>query len=394
MPLYAYKALDETGKKLSGMIDADSLQLAKEKLKRRQLFITDISNSLRNEKGLNISSTQLLNFTRELSSLLKAGLPLYESLVTIEEKYRNQKIHPLFIRLCDALKTGSSFSSALSAYPSCFDVIYLSMVKAAEKTGRLAETFEDLSNLITKQNKLKKQLFSSLAYPAFLGAFCFCVVIALFFFVIPSMQELFEGRHLHPLTACVISISSFLNECWLYLLLSFLASLLGLFYIMKIPTYKKHFVALLYRIPLIKKVAQEASLVRFCRAMALLLQGGVPLASALGYARNTMKNVLLESVIDNAIEKIVEGKKLSSLIASPYMPSLVTRMVAIAEETGNLESTMKNLSEIYDEDLNKDLQHLTSFLQPLVLIFLGLIVGIVVLSILIPLTDVGSFISN
>jgi general secretion pathway protein F/type IV pilus assembly protein PilC len=394
MPVFAYKALTEQGKKISGVIDADSFYLAKEKLKKRDVFLLELSEFNAQKKEAMLSSSLLLNFTRELSQLLRAGLPLYESLLTIEEKYRSHRSHSLFIALCDHLKSGGGLSSALQSFPKTFDNIYLSMVKAAEQSGRLSEVFVDLSYLISKQNKLKKQLFAALAYPAFLGGFCFITVVALFFFVIPSMAELFEGRTLHPLTQTVLSISQFLTKNQLILCLFACFSSVALFFSFKNVKIKQHMYSVFIKMPYAKDLLMLSSLVRFFRAMHLLLSGGVPLLEALKYAKKTMKNPLLENLISDAERKIIEGKKLSELLYSPFMPNIVIRMLSIAEEAGNLQQTMKNLADIFEEELDKSLQQLTTFLQPAVLLFLGFIIGVVVLSILLPLTDVSSFLSS
>lgn len=394
MPIYAYKALTEEGKKISGVIDADSLYLAKERLKKRQILITQIELFSNKSQEVVLSSSMLLVFTRELSQLLRAGLPLYESLVTIEEKYRKHKTHALFVDLCDHLKSGKSLSNALSGYPKTFDEIYLSMVKAAEQSGHLSEAFTDLTLLISRQQKLKKQLFATLAYPAFLGVFCLFVVIALFFFVIPSMQELFEGRRLHPLTTVVLAVSNWLNNSKGLFVSVILLGIVAVFCAVRSKNVRMYFFRLACGAPFIRHLLIQSALVRFCRAMFLLLSGGVSLLEALAFSRKTMKNALLEDIIFHAEKKLVEGKKLSELLSSPFIPPLVVRMVAIAEETGNMNITMKNLAEIYEEELDKNLQQLTTFLQPAVLIFLGAVVGVVVLSILLPLTDVSSFLSS
>ncbi|MCX6986997.1 MAG: type II secretion system F family protein [Chlamydiae bacterium] len=394
MPMYSFEAVSKGGKTIDGVIDADSLYLAKEKIKQRQVLLIKITPFSQKNHRVRLSPTLILNFTRELAQLLKAGLPLYESLVTIEEKYRGHRAHSLFVDLCDHLKLGKSLSSALASYGHIFNEIYLSMVKAAEQGGHLSETFAELALLISKQEKLKKQLVSSLAYPAFLAFFCFIVVGALFFFVIPSMQELFEGRTLHPLTSSVLAISNFLNNYLPVLAAGIGLLLIGICLVIRQKKFRIFCFRWACRAPFLRSILIQSSLVRFCRAMFLLLSGGVPLINALCFARKTMNNVLLEEVILQAEKKLIEGKKLSYLLNSEFIPSLVVRMVAIAEETGNFAITMKNLSEIYEEELEKNLQQLTAFLQPAVLLFLGLVVGVVVLSILLPLTDVSSFLSS
>ncbi|MES2200347.1 MAG: type II secretion system F family protein, partial [Chlamydiota bacterium] len=285
MALFQYKAIGVGGRAEKGVIDADSLVMAKERLRREQVLITDISSLQEDKKKVILSPTQLLAFTRELSQLLKAKLPLYESLLTIEEKQRNAKNHALFVDLCDRLKNGYSFSSALSHYPETFNPIYLSMVLSAEQSSSLFEAFDQLTFLISKQQKLKKQLTSSLAYPAFLGGFCFLVVVALFFFVIPSMKELLEDRKLHPLTQTVLFVSNFLNAHGFLLLFSGIGFLSAAYVSSRSQIVRRKISEGLLRLPFCKKIILESALVRLFRTMTMLLSGGVPLVEALYFSR-------------------------------------------------------------------------------------------------------------
>ncbi len=396
MPLFQYKAITEDGRESKGVIDADSLAMAKERLRSQRVLITSIVGvSSFKSNPVNLSETQLLSFTRELTQLLNAGLPLYESLVTIEEKQRSSKAHVLFADLCDLLKNGSSLSSAMGRYPGTFHEIYLSMVKSAEQSGSLVEAFSQLTLLISKQQKLKKQLFASLAYPAFLGSFCLLVIGALFFFVIPSMKELFEGRSVHPLTHIVISVSDFLNDNVLLLAVSSVVSIMSLVLLWKQVFFRKRLSRFLLRLPYIKKIITQSALIRFFRSMNMLLGGGVPLVQSLRFAKKAVNNDALAELISETELKVVEGKKISELFAEAFfVPPLVIRMLTIGEETGNMNLMMRNMAEIYEEELDKDLLQLTTFLQPAVLLFLGAVVGLVVLSILLPLTDVSSFVSS
>lgn len=395
MALFQYKAIGVGGKTEKGVLDADSLIMAKERLRRQQVLVTEITCLQANKKKVVLSPSQLLSFTRELSQLLKAGLPLYESLLTIEEKQRNTKNHTLFVDLCDRLKNGFSFSTALSYYSETFSEIYLSMVSSAEQTSSLFEAFEQLTLLITKQQKLKKQLTSSLAYPAFLGGFCFLVIIALFCFVIPSMKELLEGRSLHPLTQTVLFISDFLNAHGIWLLGILILAGFGIYAAGKSKAFQEKMSRKILQLPYIKKIVIESSLVRLFRTMTMLLSGGVPLVEALRFSKKSVGNPVLEELLAETERQIVEGKKISDLFSqSIFIPPLVVRMLTIGEETGNMIGMMQSLAEIYEEELDKNLLHLVTFLQPAVLLFLGGVVGVVVLSILLPLTDVSSFVSS
>lgn len=395
MPLFQYKALTEDGRSTRGVIDADSLGLAKEKLRKQKILVTSLIAHTEKHSQIKLSKVQLLAFTREITQLLKAGLPIYESLVTIEEKQRRSKIHPLFADLCDQLKNGMSLSNALQKYSHTFDGIYLSMVRSAEQSGTLYESFDQLTQLISKQLKLRKQLSSALAYPAFLGSFCLLVIGALFFFVIPSMKELFEGRRVHPLTECVLGISHWLQQNSLLFLLLLLCMGGFLFVLSKKTFFRRFMSQSLLKVPFLNAIIVEAAFVRLFRTLFMLLSGGVPLVDSLHYAEKTVQNELLEELIKETQRKVIEGKRLSTLFSeSSLIPPLVVRMLAIGEETGNMGFVMRNLAEIYEEELDKNLQQLTTFLQPAILLFLGAVVGLVVLSILLPLTDVSSFLSS
>lgn len=395
MALFRYKALNDMGKKVVGVIDADSLALAQERLLREQVMVTDLTLLEKKEDKIVLSPPLLLNFTRELSQLLRAGLPLYESLLTIEEKYRRHRTHPLFLDLCDKLKSGSSLSYILKKYPKSFDAIYLSLVHAGEKSGSLPQIFDQLTLLISRQQRLKKQLISSLTYPGILFGFCMIVVASLLFFVVPSLQELFDGRNVHPLTRTVLAISKWVNANTLLLFSALTAIVLGPFVFLRMPNGRLLLQRFLLKVPIFKTLLLDSALIRFCRSCSLLLAGGVPLIEALTLARKTMKLVELEQAIESAEKKIVEGERLSQqLKRSPLIPPVVIRMLSIAEETGTMGHMLQKIAEIYDEELEKNLAQLTTFLQPALLLTLGAIVGLVVLSILLPLTDVSSFMNN
>ncbi len=183
MALYRYQALSSAGKKISGVVNADSLIAAKERLRKEQILVVDLDLFEEKKKAIRLPFPFLLDFTRMLGQLLRAGIPLFESLVIIEEKYHHHRFHPLLMDLCDALKTGLSLSEALARYPQSFDPIYIAMVHAGEQTASLPTIFEELCGLLHRQQKLKKQLFSAAAYPLFLGSFCVLVFFALLLFV-------------------------------------------------------------------------------------------------------------------------------------------------------------------------------------------------------------------
>lgn len=392
MALFRYSALSEQGKQFFGTIDADSLQEARFKLFKQKIAVLRLDLLTQKQKQIKLGKQEVLNLTRELGRLLQAGLPLFEALSALEEKYRGQKPQPLLLDLCDQVRSGKPFSEALAAHSQTFDILYRSMISNAEKTGSLAAAFKELADLLSKQLQVKKQLVSAMLYPALLGGFCLIVLATLLLYVIPSLQELFEGRELHPFTKIVFSVSSFVRNSKGFLLLIFvsISALSGA--ALYTPRFRSRFIGLVYRIPFIKGILAKTAFVRFCRAASTLLEGGLPLIQAFNQARLVMRHPLLELVIATAEEKISQGESIQAAIQnSPLIPPLIPRMLGIAEQGGKLPYMMRQIAEIYEEELERALAHFTTVAQPVLLLILGGVIGFVLLSVLLPLTDVSSF---
>jgi len=382
MPLYRYLALNETGRKRKGVIEASSLESAKELLLQQQVIVTDVKEST--GKGERLDAKETLSFTRDLASLLNAGLPLYDSLQSIKERWRFQKGRALLAELVDRLKGGEQLSHILP-----FNPIYCATVAAGEATGSLSLAFADLANLLESEQKLKRRLIAAVAYPAFLGVFCLLLLFCLLFFVIPSLQDLFEDRALHPLTAFVLSLSNGLREWWLQVSLAFASGGLLLYYLKK-----RFWGKIVAKTPLLKTFYLHTSLVHFFRSASLLHERGLPLLDSLRLAKTVVIFPPFFRAIQLAEEKIIEGKSISHIWqAEPAVPPLVHRMIAVGEESGEMAKMMNHLSKIYHDELERDLSQLATFLQPVLLLTLGLIIGLVLLSVLLPLTDVSSFLN-
>jgi len=393
MALFRYLAVSQDGRKFAGMLNADSFDLAKERLRKQKILVTELKFYKKKGREKVLSPSLLVNFTRDLHVLLRAGLPLYESLLTIEEKYNRTKAHPLFLDLCDQVKQGRHLSQALSEYSKDFDAVYLSLVKAGEESGDLEESFKELNKLIGQEQSLRKKASTAMMYPIFLGSFCLLVLCALLFFLIPNMRELFEGRTLHPMTSFILNFSQALNDHALIIFSSLVLLVLFLVSFLRRKQGKRFIKGIGLRIPILKRLMTEIILARFSRVFSVLLRGGIPLPETLGLARKVMNNPFFEEIMLQAEKKVLEGKKMSEeLKKSPLIPRLIIRMLAIAEESGNIADMMQNIAEIYEEDVERSLSRLTSMIQPIMLLFLGLIVGVILLAVLLPLTDVSSFI--
>ncbi len=393
MPLFRFEAINEAGKKYKGTIDADHLQDAKFKLQRKQILATLVEALSDKKLGCRLPKSELLNLTKEIARLLQAGMPLFEVLSALEEKYKGQKTHHrLLLDLCDQVRSGKTLSQALSRHPKTFDLLYLSMIANAEKTGRLKEALQEIASWIGKELNVRKQIISAMLYPSLLGTFCLFVLSSLLFFVVPSMAELFEGRSLHPFTTIVFTASRWACGAKPYLALLALVVIgsigVALFY----KAWQKKILSIAFRLPYIKMLLAKVAFVRFCRSCATLLEGGVPIITALSQARSVMGHPRLEEVIRQAEDRVRQGEKIyGPFLNHPLIPSLIPRMLGIAEEGGKLPFMMRQIAEIYEDELEKTLTYISALAQPILLLILGAMVGFVLLAVLLPLTDVSSF---
>ncbi len=393
MPLYEYRAVSEAGKKFRAVIDADSLQDAKLKLIRRQIAAIQIEALEDKKLKIKLEKADLLNLTREIGRLLHAGLPLFEALSALEEKYRGQKSHKLLLDLCDHLRCGYSFSQSLSRHSDTFDLLYISMIANSEKTGNLIHALNELAELLNKQLAMRRAIVSALLYPALLSGFCLVILSTLLFYVVPSLQELFDNQSsLHPFTKLVFAASHFVRNSKGILaicLASFASCILLLFFS---KSWKKKLLALSLRLPFLKEFFAKVAFVRFFRAAATLMDGSLPLIESFDQAKRLMQHPELEKVIANAEEKIAEGEEIHKTFENNAMvPPLIPRMIAIAEEGGKLPFMMKQIAQIYEEELEKTLTRFASLAQPILLLILGAVIGFVLLSVLLPMTDMSSF---
>lgn len=391
--LFQYRYIDVKGKKRKGLIEALHADEAKQQLRRQKILLTSLQPASQKKKGAGqLKREALITFTAQLAGLLQAGMPLYESLLSLEEQYRQDPFHPVLLTLCDQIKGGASLSEAMGKFPESFNRLYCSMVAAGESVGALDQTLDKLAALLAKQSKLKKQIITALIYPALLFSFSMVVMFLLLTFVIPSLEALFEDRAVNRFTKAVMVFSNFLTHKWMFYIPLALAAVTGGYLGLKSEKGKRWVQRQLLRVPVLKTLIIQTAIARFSRTMGTLLQGGVSLIQALQISRKVMRNPFFEEVVEKAEGKIIEGSLLSvELKKSPLIPTLVPRMLAIGEEGGNAPAMLQKIADLYEEDVEKSLTRLTSLAQPVILVFMGGIVGIIMIAVLLPLTDVSAF---
>jgi len=393
MALFEYFGLDKSSRRIKGIINAESLDEAKAILNQKDIIAFKIS--LIKNKKKKLTKKEILSLFQQLENLLAAGIPLYESLSIMAEKNERKKIKLLILDLCEKIKLGNNLSDAMKEHPKNFDLIMCFMVENAQKTARLQECLNEIIDILSNNLKLKKRLVAAFTYPLVLFVFCMIILNFLIFITIPSLFDLFEGRSLHPFTKMVFSISKIACEHKFLIFIMLLSVICFCLLCYLCSFIRKKIYEFFLKMPILKTFMIKLAFIRFCRSFANLLLGGESYLNALSLATNILNHPILYKQFFAMKNKLMEGHHLSDLLKnSEFIPQTIPKMLSIAEETSKMPQMLINIAKIYEDEVDKFLSKITAILQPLLLIIIGLIVGFVVLSILIPLTDVSSFIGE
>jgi len=392
MPLFTYHALTMERKKRKGLIEAHNAGDAKIKLREQGLMVASIQEKKGTVSKENLKGEQLLSFTTQFSQLVGAGIPVYQSLMTLEEQYRGEPFDRIILTLCEKIKSGTPLSQAMAAFPQTYDTLYCSMIKAGESSGTLDTVLEKLAELLAKQEKLRNQMMTAMIYPSILAGVCLLVIALLLGFVVPSIEGIFAERQLNGFTQAVIHLSHWSRDWWwVYVPLSG-AGIAWFVWKIRTAAGKVWLENFFLRLPFIRRLLVEAALARFCRTMGTLLKGGLPIIESLKISREVMHNATLEEELKRAEAGIIEGSSLSrELSKSRYIPQMVPRMLSVGEESGTNVIMMNKIATMYEQNLEKTLERMMALAQPVILIVMGIVIGAVILAIMLPLTDMSSF---
>jgi len=409
VPVYAYKGVTQAGRAAKGTVDADNPRTARDKLRKQGVFLTDLAESSGSrarsqaDRGgaapgrfsfslaslRRISTLELALATRQLATLVGAGIPLVEALGALTEQVESTRLKSVIGTARDRVNQGASLADAL-AESGVFGDLFVSMVRAGEASGALEQVLARLADYQEGQVRLQNRVMSIVLYPLMMLGFSVMVIALLVVVVLPQITQLLESlnRPLPFSTRMVIGLSEFVRTWWWALLIGLAAALLGLRAAIRTERGRVRWDAFRLRVPVLGKVVRLLAISRFARTLSTLLAGGIPIVRAMGISRLVANNAVIGAAVERAAESLTEGASLAGpLRASGEFPPLVIHMVDVGERSGELEPMLAKIAESYDEQVESSVTRLTALLEPLLILVMVGIVIVIILSVLLPMLE-------
>lgn len=408
MPIYEYNALNINGKTVTDIIDADSITTARQKLRAINIFPVSIKEvyDTTSVKEIHLSfltkyfkpkvrTSELSIMTRQLATLLGAGFPLVSALYTLVPQTRSQVFKRILSQIKDSIEEGSSFAAALSQYQEVFSDIYINMVRSGESSGTLELVLERLADISERQQALSNRIRSALAYPVLMFFIGIIVLFVLLTYIVPSITSIFMdmGQQLPAPTRFLIAASKILKSGWWLIALFVIMIFVVLKRIKKTEKGKFWYDKFVLNLPGIGTLIKKISVARFARTLGTLLENGVPLLSALEIVKNIVGNKLIADSINYAADEVEKGNGLGkSLNAATIFPHISIQMIQVGEQSGQLETMLNKVADIYENEVQNTIVGLTALLEPLIILFMGVLVGFIVLSICLPIFEMNQLV--
>ncbi len=401
MPNYSYKALDQSGITETGVLIAENLSEAQEELKNRRLIPINLKES-KNRFNISlfrkISTSKLSLITRQLATLINGGIPVDQALDSVSKQIDSSLIKGKLSNIANKVKAGFKLSESLEDHPESFDRLYCSLVRAGETSGDLGMVLEKTSDFLERKSKISQDVIGALVYPFVLFSISIVVIILLLSFVVPEVVSQFSSlnRELPFITKSLLFLSSIFSSYIFYLII-FLISLVGFLAIRTIgyESVKSKFDKVLLTIPIFKNSLIDSDLSRFTNSLSILRSSNISIINALEISGDTISNSYLRQQVKSISNKVAEGESLaSSLERIQVIPPLVTQMIENGERSGKLEEMLEKVSVYLENKFQSSTKITMNLLEPLIVVFLGFFVALIVLAILLPLIQLNTLTLN
>jgi general secretion pathway protein F len=404
MPVYEYVAIDAAGKNRRGIVDADSARTAREKLRASGIYPTRLDETRTTEPRpertrfefrmlrQRVGRADLVATTRQLATLLSAGLPLVTALSGVLDQVKKPALRRVLSQVRERVNEGSSLSVALAEHPAVFPSVYSAMIHAGESSGTLELVMERLAEFGEQQMAIQRKIQANLAYPTLMVSVGVLVVFFLMTYVIPRITRIFvEMKRALPLpTVLLIQISGFFQKAWPFLVLLVIGAWIAARFYVKTEKGRRLYDRSVLRLPIVGGIVLRVIIARITRTLGTLLGNGVPLLTAMEIVRSLVGNVILGEVIEEARQEISEGATITTPLArGGVFPGTVIQMISVGEQSGNLEGMLFKIADTYEAEFETRITTLTSLLEPVLILALGGLVGFVVLAVLLPIFEMS-----
>jgi len=411
MATFCYKAIDKKGNEMTGVVDAENETIAIAEVKNLGYFPIKIYEAAKRserragkkKKGISefyiggVKNKELVVFTRQLSTLIDAGLPLLRSLSILQAQLKPSKLRDITEEMIEDIQAGTTFSEALARHPKVFDRLYVNMVRAGEIGGMLEVVLNRLADYAEKRQALKRRVRGAMIYPVAVLIIAAGVVGFLMVRVVPVFAGIYKdfGGDLPGPTQFLVLVSDFMVMSW-WLLLVYISGTLILFKILfKIPIIQRGRDHLVLKVPMIKSLVVKIAVARFSRTLGTLIASGVPILQALKIVKETIGNIVIQNAIDHVHDSIKEGETIAApLEEARVFPAMVVNMIDVGEETGSLDAMLMKVADTYDAEVEAAVAALLTMMEPVMVVFLGFIVGYIVVALYLPIFMLGDAISG
>jgi general secretion pathway protein F len=406
MPVYEYTGIDSKGKRTSGIVDSENERAARLKLRKMGVFPTMIaiegaSKARKLSLGSEVKFAQYFQrikvqdiamMTRQLSTLVGAGIPLVDSLSALIEQIENPKLRSILSQVREKVMGGAKLSDALKEHSRVFSELYINMINAGENSGALEIVLQRLADFTEGQAKLRSRVVGAMIYPIIMTIVGVALMVMLLVYVVPKIMKIFEDVHATlPLpTRILMSLSSAFVKYWYIIFILIGAAIYGLRRYIRTPSGRENFHKRILRLPLVGKLERMIVISRFSRTLSTLLSSGVPLLASMDIVRNIVTNVVLRKVIEQTRDNVREGQSVAEpLRRSGEFPPIVTQMIAIGERTGELERMLERIADSYDTQVDNTISALMTLLEPVMILVMAGVVSFIVMSILLPIMNLN-----
>ena len=396
---FAYKAKDKEGKIKTGAVVAADQPRAEQLLGDNNLVIISLEQQEENyflklnPFGKSVSHKDLVLFSRQLATLISARVPILQSLRILQDQITTGYLPSVLRDLIASIENGESLSLALSKHPNVFGEVYVSLVKSGEASGSLDKSFAYLADQLEKDYELKSKVKSALTYPIFVVASLGVVGVLMFKFVLPKLTAVLEeqGGELPAVSKGLISFTKFFDQFWWLVILIFGLIFIGVKYFISTQNGRRGWDRLKIHLPVVGDIFQKIYLARFSRNLSTLIMGGIPIIKAMQIIADLINNVIYKQIVNEAVVKISSGKSISeSLSGTQEFPIIVTQMIRVGEQTARLDDILAKMAQFYEKEVDNKVSTLTTLLEPIIMIVLGLGVGVLVAGILLPIYNLAS----